>query len=312
MPDNLETITAAIEEKLGSLSEIERIDGGLVHFVYKLRLKDQTVFLKIRGDNFALAPIVTKRELILYETAGLKIANDIAPGYFPQLIQYDNKMGYMVISDVLPGGSTLESIHAAHNADTELYAKIGDVVAMAHLALDNNSKEDDGIVSGPELDRQKLSYLTEKLGKEDADNFYKLYRAQPKQFIHGDLSPKNILVKDEIIRFCDLDSFREGAVEIDQAWIIAHTIIHSYTKDEAINLIGAFVRSYKSKHPISVDTQLFILLVGMALLHRLDNNLLKYKMRISDEGKGLIAQRLRSKLRNIETLEELVDNFFLK
>lgn len=313
MPDNLEEILTDVQSRLGPVKNMERVNGGAVHYVYKLDLADREVFLKVRGVQFALAPkIITKKELIQNEANALKIAKDLMPGYFPELLSSNSKLGYIVLSDVLPGGVTLEELINSRIASEELYILLGQIIAQMHLALNQRGAANDTIISDPKLDLEKLGYLTDRISESDAKAFYNMYSERPKQFIHGDLSPKNILIKGREIRFCDLDGFRVAAVEIDHAWVVAHTIIHSSTIAEAIARLDNYRSGYNTKSAVNFEDPLLVSLSIIALLYRLDNDLLPYRMAIPEDRKKILAQRMKNSLSHTHSVGKIVDNFFLK
>src|SRR5690606_24539578 len=101
--DALPTVLADCLPRTGEGVTIERVTGGNVSHVFRVRGHLGKAIIKVRTDTFARIPqLHTDPALIADERRALDLYGTVAPGHFPQVLGFHDTLHTMVLSDVFP------------------------------------------------------------------------------------------------------------------------------------------------------------------------------------------------------------------
>jgi 5-methylthioribose kinase len=294
---------------LGKVTSLEPVSGGLVHHVIRVRAKED-VYLKFRGDSYASLPhISTSPDIISSEARALSILNQHAGEYFPDILHFDRRLMFLLLSEVMPAGRNWaedfkEKI--VRNKDIEAFGvALGDIHFKTASFTSPVRRPNDYAFS-----RNQLKYT---IGRSDHPLLVWASEEHLKRSTHlilGDVSPKNLFVRKGVVRFCDFETVRQGCVVFDQGWAIAHLILHSNDTDGALRSVRSFVEGYQKKNKILIDDPLMIPTICGVLLYRLDNDTIPYDLSFNQREKEQMAKRILEALSNALDLEKLIKRTF--
>ena len=290
-----------IEKQLHlEISHIERIHGGLVHYVYRIETQDKSIFAKIRKAHYSELPrIPTQPELIEHEKAALEIVSKLEPHIFPQLLAYLPKQHLLLLSDIMPERVTLETRLNTNTATQKEIYELGKIVAIIHKKLSKIKviiREE-----GDEAFYNKLLYYRFGYQQEPILNeLITTLKTLPKQLILGDLSPKNIGIASKYkFTICDLENFHSGNTITDVGFLGANVLIHTINNSAlAYKLLIAFLRGYSSEEKMDIkDINLKRVVLGIAL-YRIENPVMPYAIPITSKGRAMKAFKIKQVLSN--------------
>jgi Ser/Thr protein kinase RdoA (MazF antagonist) len=138
------------------------------------------------------------------------------------------------------------------------------------------------------------------------------HKRRPTQLLVGDLSPKNTYIENGVVRLCDLENAHQGAIEYDQAFALAHVLLHQKSEQDAVTAMQAFLDGYQELGPTvdRSDGLLGATLHGI-LLYRLDNPIIPYELPFSDDRRQQMTANVFASLdQNTQGLEEIATNLF--
>jgi len=217
----------------GTLVDARRLDGGVSSDVWYARTTSAEVCIKralarLRVDQLWTAPVSrTANEFYWYD-----VVRGIAPASIPSLVRRDLSSGALVMSYLTPArhanwkmqllsgriaplvaaglGATLARIHAATAGDVSISTQLGDLSLFAQLRIDPYLRS--LLPAHADLELQ-LSKIIDHLA---------ITRIA---MIHGDVSPKNVLVADANPVLLDAEVACFGDPAFDAAFMTTHLLL---------------------------------------------------------------------------------------
>ena len=195
----------------------ELVSGGFAHHVFRLNVGSETLYLKHRGKRFARVPEITcNPDDIDYEGRALSLFGHSSPGFFPEILQHDRERHYLVITDVLGNGQTLEQILILGQSNPIMINQLGNALRSVHSASEH-------IIEAVRPDDDTEYYtrvLGHRFGFEENPGLNsvteELALIPERNLILGDASPKNIGVNyhpdrnEYTFGFFDLETAHRG------------------------------------------------------------------------------------------------------
>jgi len=218
---------------LGRASAIHALPGGVSSDIWRVELARGPVCVKralprLRVAQLWEAPVERNR----YERLWLQAANDAVPGSAPQVLSWDDAQGLFAMQYLdLPVWK--ERLRQG-DADPAFAAKVGAALAGIHAATagrDDMAKRfpTDAIFYAIRLE----PYLV-ATGKRHPDlqvKFDSLVKRTANHrvaLVHGDISPKNILVGPQGPIFLDAECAWYGDPAFDLAFCLNHLVLKSF------------------------------------------------------------------------------------
>lgn len=284
---------------LGGYTSIEPATKAAIHHVFRVKTEQGDYYLKHRSTVYAKTPSHAADPFdMAYEAAALQIMHEVAPNNCPALIAYDRDSGLLLMTDIMSPGDNLEDRLYDGSASKSQGQILGTTLAALHRALSvyGNDKR---LIRDTDIYETNLFYKFDSLNYPHVSETAMRLRREPRQLIHGDLSPKNIGIDDSIASFCDFDNSHYGNFIYDAGFILGHLILHTAC-DAGQSIAGAFMEAYTADEQYFRDVQRRDLLARTALgacIYRLDNKWVKYEIKgLTENGKSLLLQQVTAKL----------------
>jgi len=218
---------------LGRASSIHALSGGVSSDIWRVDLASGPVCVKralprLRVAQLWEAPVERNR----YERLWLQIAGEAVPGATPSVLAWDDAQGLFAMQ-CLEHPVWKERLRRG-DADPAFAARVGAALAGIHAATAGRNDiagrfPTDGIFYAIRLEpylvataekhpdlRRKLLSLAERTAK------------QKKALVHGDVSPKNILVAPTGPIFLDAECAWYGDPAFDLAFCLNHLVLKSF------------------------------------------------------------------------------------
>lgn len=311
--ENANGILQEIESTIGKVDSLEQVGGGLVHYVYRVETSSRSAYLKIRSNHYSGIPnILTQPGLIRDEKRAIELFSTHSAEYFPEILLYNSILHYLLLSDVMPSGTTLDRLYQQSAVSPKDLHEFGRAVGDIHT--NTLTKEPVRSPNDKQYQNNLMKYALESYEHPALVAAASEHRQRETQLLVGDLSPKNTYLQGEIVRLCDLENAHQGALPYDQAFVLAHILLHHETQKTAISAMWAFISGYeKVGGKIDQGDNLLTQTLHGILLYRLSNPVIPYELPFKPQRKKQMAINVFSSLnQNLKDLEVVVANLFKK
>jgi Ser/Thr protein kinase RdoA (MazF antagonist) len=266
---------------IGRIHSIDRIRGGNVSYVFRLHGDRGTTILKIRRSAFAEIPALrTEPALVAVEAQAIELMRASLPHDVPQVLAVSKKRGELLLEDL--GEMSLGTIWAKREAAAPEVAQFGDLVGRMHRSTAHVA-----VGLRPDGDKRTRSHLVgyclQQTGVSAIVAAADRCLAEPGHLVHGDLAPKNVLIRDRGLALCDFEGAHLGSRTLDVAYALAHVLVHSAPGTEPLlAAASAFLRAYAmiAGEP---DGELLLPALMGVLLYRLLNEQVPYTLAMDSQ-----------------------------
>jgi aminoglycoside phosphotransferase (APT) family kinase protein len=303
---------------LGRPSSLEPLAGGVSSDIWRAKLPSADVCVKralprLRVAQLWEAPVERNR----YERQWMQAARSAVPSAAPQVIAWDDAAGVFAMAYL--DFPVWKKLLAGGRADPAFAAQVGSSLAAIHAATANDRAvaerfQTDAIFHAIRLEPYLLA--TAKRHKEwaaDLEILAERTAATKRCLVHGDVSPKNILVSPEGPVFLDAECAWYGDPAFDLAFCLNHLFLKSVWVPAARErFMGCFDSLYQTylggvnwEAAHAVEERTATLLPGL-LLARVDGKSpVEY---LDSAGQGRVRQAalqlLRHKPRTLGALKD--------
>ncbi|MEM8948314.1 MAG: aminoglycoside phosphotransferase family protein [Pseudomonadota bacterium] len=240
----------------GEQPEAEALGGGVSSDIWKVRTRTRTICvkralakLKVAADWFA--PI----ERNAYEAAWMREAARIVPEAVPALLGQDEESGVLAMDFLSPERFALWKDQLRQGkADPETASAVGDRLVRIHSASAKRQGLPERFATDDIFYDIRLEpYLaaTASAHPDQAPALHRLIettRSTRLALVHGDVSPKNILIGDDGPVFLDAECAWFGDPAFDLAFCLNHLFLKSVWVPEAeaafLDCFDALVERY--------------------------------------------------------------------
>ena len=291
--------------------------GGVSSDIWKVELGETTICVKralprLRVAQLWEAPVERNR----YERLWMQAASAIVPGITPQVLAGDDG-GFLAMAYLDPAAYPLWKAElAAGRADAPFAASVGEAVARIHARTANRSEFAARFATDASFHAIRLEpYLlaTGRAHPQLAGRLGDLARITAQNrlaLVHGDVSPKNILVGPGGPVLLDAECAWYGDPAFDAAFCLNHLLLKCLWVPAArpgfLACFDAFAASYLEgvdwETPEAIEARIAALLPGL-LLARVDGKSpVEYLTDDTDKNKvrAVAAALLRDPLRRLE------------
>jgi 5-methylthioribose kinase len=301
---------------LGAALRVQPLSGGVSSDIWRVDLPSGPICVKralprLRVAQLWEAPIARNR----YERQWLQSAGSIVPMNAPRILAWDDDAGLFAMQYL--EHPVWKALLAAGRADAGFAAKVGASLAAIHAATAGKSDfarrfATDAIFHAIRLEPYLVA--TSALHADLRERLLGLERrtaATHLALVHGDVSPKNILVRDSGPVFLDAECAWYGDPAFDVAFCLNHLFLKSAWLPEARAaflqcydaLAAAYLRGVTWEPPAALEERAATLLPGL-LLGRVDGKSpVEY---LDPTGRALVRRAARALLAApVRTLGEL-------
>lgn len=271
------------ESGITDIESIKPVSGGLVHYVFHIRTKNDEYYVKLRSDKFAGMPTVESNpQDIRNEAKALRIASDLFPNIFPRVVAESDSRGLLVISSIMNPEENLQQHFKERRVNEDDIAVIGATLKKIHTSFT-------GVAESIREDGDEQYYknnLLYRLGSQNNPVLEKVINElanEQRQLILGDLSPKNLGLVEGQLKICDLDTTHRGNTKFDVGFFIGHVYVHALENYyPAASFTRKFLESYRTDNIEELSLKRIVLGI---MLYRLNNKIVPYPLNISDKEK---------------------------
>ena len=233
--------TAALTESLRNLGLAEQdeepryqaLTGGVSSQIWRVDLRGGPVCVKralpkLRVEREWLAPIERNH----YEFAWLRVVSAIAPNSVPRLIAHDAEQNLFVMEFLSPESHPLWKAELrGGRADPAFVAHLGQLLALIHRTTAHDSAIAAEFPTDAIFHSLRLEPYLEATAVSHPDLASTLYRlvettaSSKHALVHGDVSPKNILVGPHGPVLLDAECAWYGDPAFDLAFCLNHLLL---------------------------------------------------------------------------------------
>ncbi len=281
-----ETVGAWLEQRglvaAGASVEATELEWGVSNVVLAVHAAGLEVVVKQALPRLRVAEEwLAKRERTLTEADALRLAAEIVPGSTPDVLAVDEDACAMAIARAPDGwrnwkelllageadpavarrlGELLRAWQAATLRDDSLARRLGDIEAFDQLRVDPYHRA--VMRRWPSLAGPIGAYADELLATRVC-------------LVHGDFSPKNVLVGPDSLWVIDFEVAHVGDPAFDVAFLLTHLVLKRVRRPvDAASLraaADAFLRGYgRAAGPICPPDEHVVAELGCLLLARVD------------------------------------------
>ena len=211
-------------------------------------LKQALAKLRVQVDWFS-AP-----ERIHREAAGLRWLGQIIPGQVPQFLFADEKQHILGMSAVPQPHQNWKTALLDGRASTEQARAFGRLLASIHSAVDRFPALKDEFADRRFFEELRLepyySYSASQVPQARAflEQLIEDTRARPLALVHGDYSPKNVLISQGKLILLDFEVIHFGDPAFDIGFSFAHFLAKAYflptARSDFLGMARAYWRAY--------------------------------------------------------------------
>jgi aminoglycoside phosphotransferase (APT) family kinase protein len=291
---------------LGSPVRMEPLSGGVSSDIWRIELPGAAICVKralprLRVAQVWEAPIERNR----YERQWMQTAAHAVPGAAPRVLAWDDAAGLFAMEYL--DHPVWKSLLREGKAHAPFAAKVGAALAAIHAATAGKAEVAASFPTDAIFYAIRLEpYLVATAAKHPdlADTLERLAQrtaASKRCLVHGDVSPKNILVAGHGPVFIDAECAWYGDPAFDLAFCLNHMFLKCVWVPQAragflqcfIALYSAYLRGVTWEPPAALEERAATLLPGL-LLGRVDGKSpVEY---LDPAGQELVRQAARKLL----------------
>jgi aminoglycoside phosphotransferase (APT) family kinase protein len=233
----------------GAAPVAERLSGGVSSDIWRVEAGDQTFCVKrampklaVKDDWFV--PVERNRyERLWYEVAGARVA-----GIAPEVLGFDDDAGFFVMAWLDPAAHRLwKAGLMAGQVDPAFAAAVGSRLAAIHSTTAGDVKVQELFPTGALFEALRLDPYLRATGRRHPDLAEALNAladrtaATQVALVHGDVSPKNIMIGPDGPVFLDAECAWYGDPAFDLAFCLNHLLLKCLARPDAkASLLVAF------------------------------------------------------------------------
>jgi 5-methylthioribose kinase len=250
--------------------DVQALSGGISAAVLAVRGEGKRVVVKQALERFRVADEwLVPPERAVTEAQALELMARLAPGSVPRLLDSDPEAFALVMEEAPAGWRPWKALLLEGTADPSVAARLGELLVVLHSA-------DADIGSTESFEAQRVDpYLRTiqrrhpALAGRIAAYIDRLLVTQV-CVVHGDYSPKNVLVGDGGLRVIDWEVAHRGDPAFDLAFLLNHLLLKMIHRPEAAAGYDACGHAFLESYGPVDDLQYVLGLVGCLLLARVD------------------------------------------
>jgi 5-methylthioribose kinase len=279
--------------------EVAELSGGVSCAVFAVEGEGKRAVLKQALSRFRVADEwLVPRERVLYEAQALELMSGLVPGSVPELLDIDPETFTLVIEEAPEGWRSWKSLLLEGNAAQGIARRLGELLTILHT-----STVDVDLGSAESFEAQRLDPYLRTIQRRypqlaaQIGEYIRRLLATDRCVVHGDFSPKNVLVGGESVWVIDWEIVHRGDPTFDLAFMLNHLLLKTIHRPEARGAYeacgSAFLRAYEPDVP---DPAYLLGLVGCLMLARVDGK--------SPAEYLTPSERERARARGIELLQD--------
>jgi len=253
--------------------EVEELTGGISCVVLAVRSGERRMVVKQALPRFRVADEwLVPTERAVTEARAIELMARLAPGSVPPLIDSDPEASALIVEEAPPSWRSWKSHLLEGVADPAVATRLGGLLAALHAGT-----TDVDLGSAESFEAQRVDPYLRTIQRRHPElaaaigaYIDRLLETQGR-VVHGDFSPKNILVGDGEVWVIDWEVAHRGDPAFDLAFMLNHLLLKTIHRPDAradYEACGsAFLDAYGTA---PADTEYVLGLVGCLMLARVD------------------------------------------
>ncbi len=245
-------VARGIFDTVGAI-EVHELGGGVSNVVFAARqdrnrvvVKQALARLRVSEEWFA------QRERAVTEGDAILLAGQLAPGSVPELLDLDAGACALTISEAPPGWVSWKEKLLYGNADPRIAQRLGELLATWHTGtLQSSAASAFGKPQAFEELRVDPYYRTVAKRRPELrdaiDRYVQEMEATRECLVHGDYSPKNVLVGDGLW-VIDFEVAHRGDPSFDLAFMLSHLMLKRLHLPQASSELGLCAEAFWSAY----------------------------------------------------------------
>ena len=276
MPASLsrQTVAAYVVERGvfddGEDLEVVELAGGISASVFAVRGEGKRVVVKQALERFRVADEwLVPRERAVTEARAIELMARLAPGSVPPLLDSDPEAFALVVEEAPANWRPWKAALLKGTADPIVAAWLGALLAVLHSA-------DGDIGSAGSFEAQRVDPYLRTIQRRHPDladrigEYIDRLLDTTRCVVHGDYSPKNVLVGEDGVWVVDWEVAHRGDPTFDLAFLLNHLMLKTIHLPQAYAGYKACGRAFLEAYGQEVDMQYLLGLVGCLMLARVD------------------------------------------
>ena len=252
--------------------EVTELAGGVSCAVFAVRGEGKRVVLKQALPRFRVADewlVPTDRAVT--EAKALRLMAEFMPESVPELVDSDPDASALVVAEAPPLWRSWKSHMLEGDADPAVASRLGELLALLHGSTTDIEL---GSVESSEAQRIDPYFHTVQRRHPEIADEIEVYLEQllstQRCVVHGDYSPKNVLVGDSGLWVIDWEVAHRGDPAFDIAFMLNHLLLKTIHRPEARPDYEACGEAFVNAYALPVDLPYVLGLVGCLMLARVD------------------------------------------
>jgi aminoglycoside phosphotransferase (APT) family kinase protein len=261
-------------------ADVIELGGGVSNLVLAITTRERRVVFKQALPRLRVADEwLAKRERALAEARALTIAHELTPGSVPRVIDVDPERCAITIEAAPRDWRVWKDDLLRGEADPAVADQLGRLLATWHRGTRGGMRELDEWESFEQLRIDPYYHEVARRHPAQAGaiiGYADAMAGRRSCLVHGDFSPKNVLVGDPGLWVIDFEVAHYGDPAFDVAFLISHLVLKALAlpSSQAALLACAerFVAAYRSEAaPLELASTEYLLgQVGCLMLARVD------------------------------------------
>ncbi len=217
-----------------SAAEVESLGGGVSNVVLAVRDAERDVVVKQ-----ALAKLRVEEEWYapegraMVEAAALELVGELTPGAVPRLVDRDPQRHSLTVERAPRGWRDWKGLLLGGEQQPWVAARLGELLATWHSATLAPRALPEELESASHFEHLRLApYYATVAAKApelapDVLGLAEQLRQRRTCFVHGDFSPKNVLVGGRALWVVDFEVAHRGDPTFDVAFMLCHLVLKS-------------------------------------------------------------------------------------
>ena len=244
--------------------------GGVSSSVFLTERDGTRVVVKRALERFKVADEwLVPRERVLAEAEALELMGRLAPGSVPRVLDLDPATFTLTMEAAPEDWRPWKALLLEGEADPAVATRLGELLAVVHSV-------DADLGSAESFEAQRVDpYLrtTQRRHPSLADRigtYIERLLATRQALVHGDYSPKNVLVGDDGLWVIDWEVVHRGDPAFDLAFLLNHLALKAIHRPAARVGYEACSQAFLDAYGAVDDPRYVFGLVGCLMLARVD------------------------------------------
>jgi len=250
--------------------DVQELSGGISAAVLAVRGEGKRVVVKQALPRFRVADEwLVPQERVVTEAQALELMAELEADSIPALLQVDPEAFALVMEEAPADWRPWKALLLEGAAFPSVAARLGELLAVLHST-------DADIGSAESFEAQRVDpylrtiqrrhpALAERIGA-----YIERLLATTSCVVHGDYSPKNVLVGDDGLWVIDWEVTHRGDPTFDIAFLLNHLLLKTIHRPQAREGYKACGQAFLDAYGQEVDMPYALGLVGCLMLARVD------------------------------------------